>query len=158
MVCRPRTFAANPPPMPMPAPTLEDALMLAVNAHRGQTDKAGAPYVLHVLRVMLQMPDLPSMMAAVLHDVVEDTDHTLADLRAAGYPEAVVSAVDALTRRPEESYEAFVERAAAHPLARRVKRADVADNMDLRRLTRLTSADLRRLQRYRAAWERLRDD
>ncbi len=137
--------------------TLEDAIALAVRAHRGQTDKAGAPYVLHVLRVMLRMPDEGAMTAAALHDVVEDTPHTLDDLRAAGFPEAVVAAVDALTRREGETYEAFVRRAGKDPVARLVKRADLEDNMDLRRIARPTEQDLARLRKYRAAWELLRD-
>ncbi|GIV58107.1 MAG: hypothetical protein KatS3mg042_1020 [Rhodothermaceae bacterium] len=135
--------------------SLEDAIVLAARAHRGQRDRAGAPYILHVLRVMLAMPDETARMAAVLHDVVEDTACTLDDLRAAGFPEEVVSAVDALTRRPGEPYEAFIRRAAAHPVARRVKRADLEDNMDLRRLDRITAADLDRLRRYREAWGHL---
>ncbi len=137
--------------------TLEDAIALAVRAHRGQTDKAGAPYVLHVLRVMLRMPDETAMTAAVLHDVVEDTPHTLDGLRAAGFSEAVVDAVDALTRRGGETYEAFVRRAGRNPVARLVKRADLEDNMDLRRIARPTDKDLARLRKYRAAWELLRD-
>ncbi len=136
---------------------LEDAIEIAVRAHRGQTDKAGAPYVLHVLRVMLRMPDETSMMAAALHDVVEDTPHTLDLLRTAGFPEAVAAAVDALTRRKGESYEAFVRRAGQNPIARLVKRADLEDNMDLRRIPRPTEKDFARLRRYRKAWELLRD-
>ncbi|GIW40957.1 MAG: hypothetical protein KatS3mg076_1534 [Candidatus Binatia bacterium] len=120
--------------------------------HRGQKDKAGEPYILHVLRVMTAMSDDTSRMAAVLHDVVEDSHYTLEDLRAAGFPEEVLDAVDALTRRPGESYEAFVRRAAAHPVARRVKLADLEDNLNLRRLPSLTRRDLERLERYRAAW------
>jgi hypothetical protein len=139
-------------------PTLEDALLLALTAHRGQRDKAGAPYVLHALRVMLRMPDEPSMMAAVLHDVVEDSAWTLDDLRQAGYPDAVVTAVDHLTRRPGEPYDGFIRRAAGDPLARRVKRADLEDNMDVRRIRRLTPHDLDRLQRYRDAWALLHEE
>jgi (p)ppGpp synthase/HD superfamily hydrolase len=137
--------------------TLEDAIEIAVRAHRGQTDKAGAPYVLHVLRVMLKMPDEAAMTAAALHDVVEDTPRTLDDLRAAGFSEAVVEAVDALTRRKGETYEAFVRRAGRNPLARLVKRADLEDNMDLRRIAHPTEKDFARLRRYRKAWELLRD-
>jgi len=141
-----------------PTATLEDAILLAVQAHRGQRDKAGAPYVLHVLRVMLQMPDDTTRMAAVLHDVVEDTPHTLDDLRAAGFTEDVISAVDALTRRADETYKAFVRRAGGHPVARRIKLADLEDNMDTRRLPRLTERDESRLQRYRDAWALLRGE
>ncbi|MBN1285852.1 MAG: GTP pyrophosphokinase [Anaerolineae bacterium] len=141
-------------------PSLEDAILLAVQAHAGQKDKDDVtPYVLHPLRMMVRVQfdffgsSEEAMMVAVLHDVVEDTGVTLADLRRAGYPEAVVDAVDHLTRREGESYEAFVERAAAHPLARRVKLADLEDNMDIRRLPAVTPDDLARLQRYRRAWE-----
>ncbi|MCU0514813.1 MAG: GTP pyrophosphokinase [Anaerolineae bacterium] len=133
-------------------PTLEDAIALALHAHRGQTDRYAMPYILHPLRLLLKMTDDVARMAAVLHDVVEDTPVTLADLRQAGYPEVVVQAVDALTRRPEEDYMDYVRRAGAHPVARRVKLADLEDNMDVRRMTTVTAADAERLARYRAAW------
>lgn len=127
---------------------LEDAIALAVEKHRGMRDKAGDPYILHPLRMMLALQGEEERMAAVLHDVVEDTDVTLEDLRQAGYPASVVEAVDHLTRRAEESYEEFIRRAAAHPVARRVKLADLEDNMDLRRLGTVTEKDLERLARY----------
>jgi len=125
--------------------------MIAAEAHAGQTDKAGAAYILHPLRVMLRLPSLEEKIAAVLHDVVEDTPWTLEGLREAGFSEAVVSAVDALTRRTGETYEDFVARAATHPIGRTVKRADLEDNMDLSRLPHPTEADLARLHRYRRA-------
>lgn len=140
------------------APLLEKAIVLAATAHRGQVDKAGAPYILHPLRMMLTMHTPAEMMAAVLHDVVEDTAWTLEALRAEGFPDEVVEAVGGLTRREDESYEAFIERAAQHPLARRVKLADLEDNMDLRRLARLTDADQARLVRYQRAWRRLMEE
>lgn len=127
---------------------LEDAIALAVEKHRGMRDKAGDPYILHPLRMMLALRGEEERMAAVLHDVVEDTDVTLEDLRRAGYPPAVVEVVDHLTRRAEESYEESIRRAAAHPVARRVKLADLEDNMDLRRLGTVTEKDLERLARY----------
>jgi (p)ppGpp synthase/HD superfamily hydrolase len=79
--------------------TLEDAIGLAVYAHRGQRDKSGEPYILHVLRVMLRQEAETARIAAVLHDVLEDTSVTLADLRQAGYSDAVCTALDCLTRR-----------------------------------------------------------
>jgi len=112
---------------------LEDAIALACRAHRGQVDKAGKPYILHPLRVMLRLEDPAAQIVAVLHDVVEDTPVTLADLRAEGYSGEICDAVDCLTRRPGEAYEAFISRAAANPLSRRVKLADLEDNMDPRR-------------------------
>ena len=137
-------------------PTLEDAIALAVQAHRGQMEKAGQPYILHVLRVMCQLETEHERMAGVLHDVVEDTSYTLDDLRRLGYPEPVVVAVDCLTRRTDETYEQFVERAGANPLARRVKLADIEDNMDIRRLPTVTERDMERLNRYSKARARIK--
>jgi (p)ppGpp synthase/HD superfamily hydrolase len=113
-------------------PTLEDAIALAVAAHRGQQEKTGRPYILHLLRVMLRLEGEFEQMTGVLHDVVEDTASTLDDLRRLGYPDPVIEALDCLTHRHEETYEQFIERAIANPLARRVKLADLEDNMDLR--------------------------
>ncbi|AGC42732.1 hypothetical protein MYSTI_01384 [Myxococcus stipitatus DSM 14675] len=138
-------------------PTLEDAIALAVEAHRGQRDKAGQPYVLHPLRLMLKLETEEERTVAVLHDVVEDTPWTLERLRERGYPEAVLRALEGLTRRKDESYEAFIERLRPDALARRVKLADLEDNMDVRRLTAVTAKDTERLARYRAAWARLRE-
>ncbi|WP_342379166.1 HD domain-containing protein [Myxococcus stipitatus] len=138
-------------------PTLEDAIALAVEAHRGQRDKAGQPYVLHPLRLMLKLETEEERTVAVLHDVVEDTPWTLERLRERGYPEAVLRALEGLTRREGESYEAFIERLRPDALARRVKLADLEDNMDVRRLTAVTAKDTERLARYRAAWARLRE-
>lgn len=128
--------------------TLEKAIALAATAHQGQKDKAGAPYILHPLRIMLRMDSELAMMVAVLHDVVEDTSITLKDLRDMDFPETVVAAVDSLTRRPEESYEAFIERVKLNSLARKVKLADLEDNMDLRRLQHVTDRDKQRWDRY----------
>jgi (p)ppGpp synthase/HD superfamily hydrolase len=138
-------------------PSLEDALALAVQAHHGQRDKAGQPYILHPLRVMMRLESEAERTVALLHDVVEDTPWTLERLRALGYPEGVLAALDALTRREGETYEAFIERLRPDPLARRVKLADLEDNMDVRRLTQVTPEDTERLARYRAAWARLRE-
>ncbi len=92
----------------------------------------------------------------VLHDIVEDTGWTLEALRREGFPEDIVEAVASLTRQQDESYEAFIERAAQHPIARRVKLADLEDNMDTRRLKTLTKKDQSRLARYLKAWRRLK--
>ena len=138
-------------------PTLEDAIALAVEAHRGQRDKAGQTYILHPLRVMMRLETEAERMAAILHDVVEDTPYTLERLRELGYPEEVLGALDCLTKREGESYEAFIERVRPHPLARRVKLADLEDNMDVRRLPSVGPKETERLARYRAAWARLKE-
>lgn len=137
-------------------PTLEDAIALAVQAHHGQRDKAGQPYILHPLRLMLKLETEEERTVAVLHDVVEDTPWTLERLRALGYPEPVLRALEGLTRREDETYEAFIERLRPDALACRVKLADLEDNMDVRRLTAVTAKDTERLARYRAAWARLK--
>jgi (p)ppGpp synthase/HD superfamily hydrolase len=136
-------------------PTLEDAILLAVQAHRGQVDKVGQPYIVHLLRVMLRLEGEAAQIVGVLHDVVEDTPITFDDLRAQGYSEEVLQALDGVTRRPDETYEQFVDRAGADPIARLVKRADLEDNMDIRRLPAITEKDAERLNRYIAAWQRL---
>jgi (p)ppGpp synthase/HD superfamily hydrolase len=143
--------------------TLEDAISLAVQAHRGQVDKAGQPYILHPLRVMLGLDTEAERLAGVLHDVVEDTRDrepegriTLATLRQLGFPEIVVEALDCLTRREGESYEDFIQRLKPNPLARRVKLADLTDNLDVRRLESIGERDLERLNRYIRARQALR--
>lgn len=138
--------------------TLERAIEIAARAHAGQRDKAGAPYVLHPLRLMLAMRTEAERMAAVLHDVVEDTGVTLADLRAEGFPADVLEAVEALTKRPGESRLDAARRAKLHPIARAVKLADVADNMDRGRLADLTERDLVRLREYEQVRALLQDD
>ncbi len=137
---------------------LEDAIALAVHAHKGQRDKAGAPYILHPLRLVVRLGHDATdaqRMAAVLHDVVEDTPFSFEDLKSLGCPAEVLAALECLTRRKEETYEEFIERAVQNPIARRVKRADLEDNMDVLRLAQVTAKDAERFQRYRAAWTRV---
>jgi (p)ppGpp synthase/HD superfamily hydrolase len=134
---------------------LEDAIALAARAHCGQKDRGGQPYILHVLRVMLRQQDEVARIVAVLHDVLEDTSITLADLREAGYSAEICMAVDCLTRRTGEPYEEMIDRVAANPIARRVKLADLEDNMDMRRLESSDETALARLGKYRAAWGKL---
>jgi (p)ppGpp synthase/HD superfamily hydrolase len=139
-------------------PTLEDAILMAVQAHRGQVDKAGRPYILHVLRVMLYLDSELEKIVGALHDVIEDTRYTLDDLRDMDYSEEILQALDCLTRRQAETYEQFVERIKANPLARRVKIADLEDNLDIRRFPVLTEKDLERLRKYWNAWFQLKNE
>jgi (p)ppGpp synthase/HD superfamily hydrolase len=136
---------------------LESAIAIAVRAHAGQADKSGQPYILHPLRVMFRCQTDEQRIVAVLHDVIEDTSVTADDLRSQGFSEAILTALDCVTKRDGESYEAFVERAAANPIARQVKLADLEDNMDLRRLgaADLGQRETDRLSRYIRAWHRL---
>ena len=100
---------------------LERAIAIAAAAHTGQVDKAGQPYILHPLRVMLRVTSEHERIAAVLHDVVEDTDVSLDRLIAEGFPSEVISAVEALTKRPGESRMDSAHRAAANEVSRKVK-------------------------------------
>ncbi|MGH9942740.1 MAG: HD domain-containing protein [Pyrinomonadaceae bacterium] len=134
---------------------LEAAILLAVQAHQGQTDKAGQPYILHPLRMMTKMKTEAEMMAAVLHDVVEDTDWSLGRLREQGFPDEVLAAVECLTRGEGESYAAFIERVKTNRIATRVKLADLEDNMDVRRISNFTVTDAERMAKYNQAWQSL---
>jgi (p)ppGpp synthase/HD superfamily hydrolase len=131
--------------------TLERAIAIAAMAHEGQVDKGGAPYILHPLQVMLRLQDPQARTVAVLHDVVEDSPVSLEDLREQGFSEGVLSALEALTKREGEDYQAFVERAGRDPLARQVKLADLAENSDLSRIPAPSAKDLERVAKYRRA-------
>jgi (p)ppGpp synthase/HD superfamily hydrolase len=120
------------------------------------SDKAGAPYILHPLRMMLRMSSETEMIAAILHDVVEDTDWTLDKLRQAGFSEEVVQVVECLTHRDQETYDEFIARVRTNAIASTVKLADLEDNMDMRRLRTLTEKDAERLHKYHRAWLALR--
>ena len=128
--------------------TLERAIAIAAEAHAGQLDKAGQPYILHPLRVMFRVEGTPERIVAVLHDVVEDSPVTLVDLAEEGFTREVIAALEALTKRPGESRLEAARRAAADPLARVVKLADNAENMDLSRIERPTPADRERVLEY----------
>lgn len=137
---------------------LDKAILIAAQAHLSQKDKYDAPYILHPLRMALRFRAETEMIVAVLHDVVEDNpDWSFDRLRQEGFSEEVIQAVDHLTRREDETYEEFTERAGKNPLARKVKLADLEDNMDLKRIKSLTEKDKDRLARYHKAWVKLSD-
>jgi (p)ppGpp synthase/HD superfamily hydrolase len=137
---------------------VEKAIALAVAAHAGEVDKQGKPYILHPLRLMMQMETAEEMITAVLHDVIEDTSTTLEDLGQHGFPEVVLDALALLTHdTASTSYEEYVAAIKPNPLARKVKLADLAHNMDIRRLPEMGMKDYGRLEKYRRAWEMLQD-
>lgn len=139
--------------------TIEQALIIAARAHEGQTDKAGLPYILHPLRVMHAVHG-GSQIVAVLHDVLEDTEVTAADLLAAGFGGEVLAALACLTRGRLESYADHVVRCKSDPVARQVKLADLEDNSRLDRLllraARMVS-DVARLRKYALSYQFLTD-
>ncbi len=108
---------------------LDRAIEIALEAHAGQTDKTGEPYYLHCNRVAAAVSTIDEKIVAYLHDVVEKGGWSIERLKAEGFSDPIVSAVDALTKREGESDEAFVRRAASDRLARPVKEADLNDNL-----------------------------
>lgn len=131
--------------------TIERAIAIAAEAHEGQIDKAGAPYVFHPLRLMMRMATIEERIVAVLHDVVEDSAITFEDLEKEGFSTAVLEALESVTRRPSENYDKFVLRAATNPIGRRVKLIDLEDNCDLSRISAPTERDFSRIEKYRRA-------
>lgn len=132
--------------------TLDKAIRIAAQAHEGQLDRYGEPYILHPFRVMSRVHSEDEKMAAILHDVIEDSDWTLEALSNEDFSAIVLKAVDDLTRRDGEDYMDYINRLKSNPIARRVKLADLEDNMDLRRLNTISKKDVERLARYHEAW------
>lgn len=129
--------------------TLENAITLAVQQHAEQVDKGGQPYILHPLRVMLQLQQPDQQIVAVLHDILEDTHTTAQDLQNLGFQTHIIQAIQALTKLPHETRVQAAMRTAQNPLACAVKIADVQDNMNLTRIPNPTARDLARLEEYR---------
>ena len=128
--------------------TLERAIEIAARTHAGQTDKGGAPYILHPLRVMLRVAPGAQQIVAVLHDVVEDSDVTFEDLEREGFSAEVINGLRAVTKVAGESYEDFVARAALDPVGKAVKLADLMENSDLSRIAEPSQKDLERVEKY----------
>jgi (p)ppGpp synthase/HD superfamily hydrolase len=135
--------------------TLEDAIALASKEHKGQLDKAGQPYILHVLRVVTKVHSVDARIVAALHDLLEDTDITADNLHSFGFSATVVEAVQCLTKTSDDTYPEYIERVATNPIAREVKIADLDDNMDSSRLPVWGVEDTVRYEKYRRAWLRL---
>lgn len=132
--------------------TLERAIAIAASAHEGQHDKAGAPYILHPLRVMLRVKTDAERITAVLHDVVEDCEGwSFERLLEEGFSTDIIEALKSVTKRDGEAYEDFVKRACENPIGRRVKLSDLHDNCDLSRISNPAAKDHERIARYRRA-------
>lgn len=129
---------------------LGKVLVLATNAHAGQFDRGGNPYILHPLKVMhyLKTTDEELQCIALLHDVIEDTKTTWDDLRAIGCTERVLAAVSALTKMPGQSYDQYKQEVMDNEDAMRVKMADLRHNTDIRRLKGVTEKDIARMAKY----------
>lgn len=137
-------------------PLTKRALKISFEAHKNQTDKSGMPYVYHPFHLAEQMDDENSVCVALLHDVVEDTDLTLADLIQAGFPEEVTDALALMTHDDLTPYMEYVERLSHNPIAAKVKLADLAHNSDLTRLDVVREKDRERVLKYHRAMELLK--
>ena len=136
---------------------IDTALSLAIEAHKGQRDKSGKAYILHPLRIMAKMTTEEEQSVAILHDVLEDSDFQLSDLLSAGIPVDVCRAVELLTRIDGQDYERYIDDIAQNTLARRVKIADIEDNINVLRLRDLGDRDIERLKKYHKSWHILID-
>ena len=134
---------------------LEKAISIAVEAHRGQIDKAGKPYILHPLRVMNMGKTEEEMICGVLHDVIEDTPVSIEMLREEGFSSDILKALDAISRHDDETYEEYIDRVITEDLAIRVKLHDLKDNMNRDRILYPSDTDLKRYEKYKKTYARL---
>lgn len=135
---------------------LGQAIEIAVIAHKGQEDKGGFPYILHPLHLMNQMMfDIELAIIAVLHDVVEDSEWTIARLETEGFSLRVLNALTLLTHDGQDSYDEYIEKIATNLDAILVKRKDLEHNTDITRLKGLRPKDLERMAKYHRAFVRL---
>jgi (p)ppGpp synthase/HD superfamily hydrolase len=136
--------------------TLQKAIEIAVAAHAGQTDKYGAPYILHVMRVANLGKTEEEKICGALHDVVEDTPWTFEQLAAEGFSTTILDALRCVTKlSDDENYDHFIDRILPNRLACAVKLNDLTDNMDMRRVTELHEKDVPRFNKYLKAYRRV---
>ena len=128
------------------------AMIFATEKHDGQLDRAGKPYIEHPKAVAKMLKGEDEKIVALLHDTVEDTDATIEEIRSK-FGEKIACAVECLTREKETPYMEYIRGVKGNELARRVKLADLTHNMDLRRLPEVTDKDLKRVERYKEAYD-----
>ncbi len=128
--------------------TLARAITIAALAHQNQVDRGGAPYMLHLMRVMLAARTQDEQIVAILHDLLEDTDWTLERVAREGFAPEILRSLDLVTHRKDESYPDYIARVKLDPVAARVKLADMLDNLDLMRMPALSTEDLERAAKY----------
>ena len=137
---------------------LQRAIEIALEAHKGALDKGGNPYILHPLRLMLQMDSEEEMIVAILHDVVEDFEKWNFDkLYKEGFSKKIINSLRSVTKENEnEDYEKFIDRSVKDEIGRKVKIADISDNLDISRLKEVTDKDILRINKYKKALKKLK--
>jgi len=135
---------------------LERAIQIAVEAHAGATDRGGKAYILHPISVMMRCETDEEKIVAILHDVVEDTDWTFEALRQEGFTETIIEALKTVTKHSEdEDYDEFIQRSLKNEIGRKVKIADLRENLDVTRIGELTDKDIERINKYKRALKTL---
>lgn len=132
--------------------TTKMAMKLCFEAHKDQTDKSGIPYVFHPIHLAEQMEDEDTVVVALLHDVVEDTDYTLEDLAAMGFNDRVIAAIRLMTHDKRVPYMDYIAEIKKDPIARAVKMADLRHNSDVTRMEHVDEKVLDRVEKYRQAF------
>ena len=137
---------------------LHRAIEIALDAHKNVSDKGGNPYILHPLRLMLQMDSEEEMIVAILHDVVEDSEKWSFDkLKEEGFSKKIINSLRSVTKENEnEDYEKFIDRSVKDKIGRKVKIADISDNLDISRLKEVTDKDILRINKYKKALKKLK--
>ena len=137
---------------------LHRAIEIALDAHKNVSDKGGNPYILHPLRLMLQMDSEEEMIVAILHDVVEDSKKWNFDkLHKEGFSKKIIVSLRSVTKENNnEDYEKFIDRSIKDKIGRKVKIADISDNLDISRLKEVTDKDIIRINKYKKALAKLK--
>jgi len=130
---------------------LAKAIQIASLAHENQVDKSNTPYILHPIRLMLKFTSIEEQIVAVLHDVIEDSDVTLMDLKNNGFSDDILTAIDLLTKKPGMEYQSYLENISRNLLAKKIKIEDIKDNLILTRLSSISEKDYERVQKYHQA-------
>ena len=134
------------------------AMAIAYSAHHMQLDKGGYPYIHHPMHLAEQMDDEESTVVALLHDVVEDSDITIEDLKTEGFCPHIIEAIDLLSRKKGQSYNDYIRKIKPNPLAKKVKIADLEHNLDLTRLTCPSKEFLDHMKMYKKSLIYLQED
>lgn len=137
---------------------IEKALEIAIRAHNGQFDKGNKPYIFHPITVALKMKDDKSKIVALLHDVIEDSDITIEDLKQEGFSECIIKAVEILTKNKNENYQDYLSRIKKNKIAKQVKIEDIRHNIDLTRIPNPSENDYKRIKKYQKALEYFKEE
>ena len=135
---------------------IKKAMILSYEAHRGQYDKGGLPYIFHPFHLAEQMSTEETVVIALLHDVIEDTDWTIDDLEKEGFNEDILTALKLMTHNPAEPYMDYISRLSTCPVARQVKLADLYHNSDQTRVENPDEKMLKRWEKYDRAIQLLK--